>query len=83
MSDNTPPLTPEDAAINASVGVRVRDEIDHAGITQAWIAARLHIQGGQAGLNRRLSGETPFRVHELVRIAELLGIPAAKLLQGL
>lgn len=70
----------DEAAVMHTVGANVRVEIFRAGRTQDDVAALLHI--GQSSLSRRLSGEVPFRIHELVLISRALGVPVAAFLEG-
>lgn len=44
------------------------------------IALAKHLGLSQAAVSRRLNGQTPFDVNELVAVAALLDVPAAALL---
>jgi len=70
----------DEAAVSRLIGNNVRTEIFRLGRTQDDVAALLHL--GQASLSRRLSGEVPFRVHELVVISRALNVPCSKFLEG-
>jgi len=60
------------------VAAEVRAELARQRISQTQLAERLNIS--QAGISRRLSGETPFEINELVAIAEFLCVPVARFL---
>ena len=66
--------------ISRCIGANVRAELSRAGKRQDDIAAALHM--GQSNLSARLSGQVPFRVHELVLISRELGIPLMRLFEG-
>lgn len=68
------------AQIVRQVAANVRTEIFRLGRTQDDAAAWLGI--GQSSLSRRLTGEVPFKVHELVLIAENLGVPVGKFFEN-
>jgi len=70
----------DEAAVARLVGNNVRTEIFRLGRTQDDVAALLHM--GQASLSRRLSGEVPFRVHELVVVSRALNVPCSVFLEG-
>lgn len=62
----------------AATGANVRAEMARQGVTQADLAARLHVS--QTQVSARLRGRVPFDVNELVLIAATLGVPLAALL---
>lgn len=62
----------------ARVGVNVRAEMARRGVSQTELAKQLGIS--QAAVSARLRGHTPFDVNELARIAVVLSVPAAELL---
>lgn len=64
--------------INAQVAANARAEAARVGLSGREIAVRLGWAPRTTA--RRLSGETPFEVGELVRLAELLNIPITQLL---
>lgn len=61
-----------------SIADEVRAELARRKIDQTAVATALGVS--QAGASRRLSGVTPFTINELVIIADLLGLPIARLL---
>lgn len=56
----------------------VRAEMARRGIRQTLLAEHLGLS--QAAVSRRVNGQTPFDVDELIKVAALLGVPAAALL---
>jgi transcriptional regulator with XRE-family HTH domain len=56
----------------------IRAEIARAGLTQAVLATQLDMS--QPTLSRRLAGEADWSVRELVRLAEILGVPLSTFL---
>ena len=61
-----------------SIGAEVRGLLAKHKISQS--AAGQHLGLSHAALSRRLLGEVPFNVDELVAIAALLGVPTQQLL---
>lgn len=59
--------------ITASVAAEVRAEMARQNVPQREVGRVLGLS--QTGAWRRLSGETPFDVAELAKVAELLGVP--------
>jgi len=55
----------------------VRAEMGRHRITQTQLAKNLGTS--QMAVSRRLSGEVPFDVDELARVAEILGVPVTVL----
>ena len=62
----------------AAVAAQIRVVLDEADVSGAELARRMGVT--QSYVARRLLGKTPFAVAELLRIAELLGVPATRLL---
>lgn len=60
------------------VSSNVRAEMARRGVTQARLAHQLGM--AQQSLSRRLRGDTLFSVDELLRIANVLDVPAGELL---
>lgn len=58
-----------------AIAAEIRAELARRKVSQVKIAALLDIS--QAGVSRRLRGETPLDVNELVKIADFLEVPAA------
>ena len=58
----------------------IRAEMARQAVTQTELASRVHMT--LAALRRRLSGEAPLLVAELLDIAEQLDVPPANLLAG-
>lgn len=63
---------------NVAVGASVRAELARRKLTQGDVARWLGIS--QASVSDRLKGKTPFRIDELMTIAEEIGIPLAAML---
>lgn len=63
----------------ASIAASVREHLARRGIRQRQAAPVLGLS--QQALSDRLTGRTPFTVPDLERLAELLGIDVAELLQ--
>lgn len=63
-----------------SVGAEVRGLLAKNKISQS--AAGKHLGLSQAAMSRRLLGEVPFNVDELVAIAALVGVPASRFLDA-
>lgn len=74
----TPSMTP--TTPSEAVAAEIRAELARRRIRQAKLAALLGIS--QVSVSRRLSGETPFDINELVKVAEFLGIPVSDILKG-
>lgn len=74
-------MTYEDRKISTTVGANVRAEMARLGRTQAEVAELMGFD--QSGLSRRLTGETPFRITELVVLARAFGIPVSRFLEAL
>lgn len=55
----------------------IRAHMERAGVTQAQLAEHLGLT--QAAISRRLTGRVPWRVAELVAVAQKLGVPVADL----
>lgn len=71
------PISPPDHqvdsdAVSAAVAANVRAEIARAGKSQSDVAQ--HIPLSQQSLSQRMQGRVPFRISELQRIADYLGI---------
>lgn len=58
-----------------AIAAEIRAELARRKVSQVKIAALLDIS--QVGVSRRLRGETPLDVNELVKIADFLEVPAA------
>jgi transcriptional regulator with XRE-family HTH domain len=65
---------------NTITGANVRAEMARRKISQEAVAQTLGLS--QASVSARLRGVTPFRVDELLRIADLLDVPLELLLVG-
>jgi len=63
---------------NSSVAASVRAELARAGVSGRQLAKDLGWSAGKT--HRRLAGSEPFRIDELVQVAEHLGIPVATFL---
>jgi transcriptional regulator with XRE-family HTH domain len=63
--------------VTQSVASEVRAELARKRIPQADLAEVLGVS--QAGISRRLSGDTPFDVNEVAAVADFLGVPIALL----
>lgn len=61
------------------VAAEVRAEVARQRISQTRLAEHLSIS--QAGISRRLSGDTPFDLNELTAVAKFLGVPVSHFLQ--
>lgn len=61
------------------VAAEVRAELGRQGHTTAWLAGQLEVS--DMWVSRRLRGRTRFTVEDLHRVASVLGITAADLLQ--
>lgn len=64
----------------ATAGANVRAEMGRKGISQAVLASGLGMS--QTAISKRLRGETPFDINELVRIAAVLDVPLDRLTEG-
>lgn len=62
------------------VGSNVRAEMARRDLTQQRLASEIGM--AQQSLSRRLRGDTPLTVDELQAIADVLGVPAAALLEA-
>ena len=62
------------------VGANVRAEMARRRMLQGALAEHLHLS--QTGVSKRLAGETPFDINELVAIARLLEVELCQLLAG-
>ncbi|MGW0043443.1 helix-turn-helix domain-containing protein [Rhodococcus sp. NPDC003348] len=60
------------------IGEEVRALMARRRISQSALASRLGIS--QSSMSRRLSGESPFTVDELLRLAEIFEVPVTDLL---
>lgn len=60
-----------------AIAARVRGKLAEHGVLQAQAAAKLGIT--QPTFSRRLQGRPPFTLGELVKLAELLGLPLEQL----
>ena len=67
MSASLPALNPS-----------IRAEMARAGLTQMQLSQKLGMS--QSALSRRLSSDAEWSVGELVALADILGVPAARLL---
>lgn len=65
----------------ARVGRNVRAEMARNGITQTDLAQHLHM--AQSAVSRRLKGEVPFNVNELVDVARVVRTPIARFVVGI
>jgi transcriptional regulator with XRE-family HTH domain len=63
------------------VGRNIRAELFRHGLRQADLAAPLRVV--PSAVSHRLTGRTPLDINELVSIAQLLGIPLGRLLDGI
>lgn len=63
--------------LHETVAAEVRAELARRKVSQTQIAMLLGIS--QAGVSRRLLGQTPMDVNEIAAIAEFLDIPVAAL----
>lgn len=61
-----------------AIAAEIRAEMARRKVSQVKIAALLDIS--QVGVSRRLRGETPLDVNELVKIADYLGVPITHLM---
>lgn len=64
----------------ARLGRNVRAEMARRGLSQMALASRLGVT--QAAVSRRLRGETPIDIDELVKIASHLNLTIDVLLEG-
>lgn len=71
----TSPASPPPAA---NLAANVRAEVARRRLRQSDIAAQLGLN--QRAMSRRMLGEVEFSATELNRLAELLGMPVARLL---
>jgi hypothetical protein len=62
------------------VAAEVRAEMARQRVSQQTLAGAVGIS--QAAISRRITGEVPFDVTELARVAEVLGVPAAQFLDA-
>ena len=60
------------------VAAEVRAELARRKIPQSGLVGVLHMS--EVSVSRRLRGETPFDINELVAVADFLGVPIATLL---
>ena len=60
------------------VAAEVRAELARRKIPQSGLVAVLGMS--EVSVSRRLRGETPFDINELVAVAEFLGVPVARFL---
>lgn len=60
------------------VAAEIRAELARQKISQTTVAIVLGVS--QASASRRLSGETPMDVNDLIKLAELLRVPVARFL---
>jgi transcriptional regulator with XRE-family HTH domain len=70
--------TPERELVAAEVRALMGRGRGHRRVSQAKLAADLHM--AQASLSRRLTGEVPFDIDELAKIARYFGVPLGRLL---
>ena len=63
--------------VTQSIASEIRAELGRKRIPQADLANVLGVS--QAGISRRLSGDTPFDVNEVAAVADFLGVPVALL----
>jgi transcriptional regulator with XRE-family HTH domain len=68
--DDTP------AGLQLAVAAEVRAELARKQMSQHALAAALGV--AQQTVSRRLTGEVPFDVAELGRVAEILGVPVGQ-----
>jgi transcriptional regulator with XRE-family HTH domain len=68
----------EHASPHEGVAAEIRAELARQKISQTTVAIALGVS--QAGASRRLSGQTPMDVNDVVRLAELLHVPASRFL---
>lgn len=66
------------ASLPATVAGEVRAEMARQQINQQRVADALGFS--RQALSRRITGEVPFDVAELEKIADLLGVPVARLI---
>lgn len=64
--------------MNRAVGAEIRAWLGRRGKTQRWLSEELELSA--MGVSRRLKGEIPFRIDELLRVAPALGISLGQLL---
>ena len=62
------------------VAAEVRAELARRENPQSGLVGVLHMS--EVSVSRRLRGETPFDINELVAVADFLGVPVASLLPG-
>lgn len=62
---------------NHTIGANVRAEMSRQAVSQSAVAAALDLP--QSAISKRLRGQTPFTAADLGRVADLLGIPVARL----
>jgi len=63
---------------NSEIANAVRAEMARSRVTQASLAAHLHLS--QAAVSRRLKGLVVFNVDEIVQTAQLVGVSVATLI---
>jgi len=67
--------------LNALVGERVHQVMWRQRVTQTELAAALGVD--QAAVNRRLRGKTSWKLHEVFKAAEVLGVEVGELFPNL
>lgn len=65
---------------SAATGANVRAEMARKGLSQTALAELLGIS--QTAVSKRLRGDTPWDINELIRAADTLGVPLETLLIG-
>jgi transcriptional regulator with XRE-family HTH domain len=78
MTDDVRPQRDVDP-VRKQIGKNVRAELVRLGLSQDDLAEMVGIS--QPQISKRLSGQIGFEAAELVRIADLLKIPAARLVE--
>ena len=68
------------ASPSAHIGANVRAEMARRNVSQTTLAAALGIT--QAGISKRIRGQVPFTIDQLVKIAAALDVPLATLTEG-
>lgn len=67
--------------INRQIGRNIRAELARIGSNQGKAAEHLGLT--QGGMSDRIHGRTPWRVVEVLQLANLAGVPVARLLDGI
>jgi len=79
--DVVSPLRSDPKALDVLIGSKVRGRMAEKNVTQEVVAHVLGME--QQSVSKRLSGQRPFKAHELFQVADLLGISVSAMLDDM